>query len=191
MKQAKVLTTSELKRVLAVIECGHHAKRNRVAILISHYAGLRVGEIAKLKIADVLSSEGTIAEQFPLSSAYTKGGISRTIFVNRKLNREIAQYLSWLQTRKRNAKNLPLIQSQKGGAFSANSLCQMFKKIYELAGIVGASSHSGRRHFITALAHSGVSSKVIMELAGHKHLTTTQRYIDVTDNMKASAVELI
>ncbi len=34
-----------------------------------------------------------------------------------------------------------------------------------------------RRGFITKLAHSGLSAKFIMELAGHKHLVTTQRQI--------------
>ncbi len=52
-------------------------------------------------------------------------------------------------------------------------------------------SHSGRRGFITKLAHSGISSKVIMELAGHKHLSTTQRYIEVDDRMKSAAVEVV
>ena len=48
-----------------------------------------------------------------------------------------------------------------------------------------------RRGFITKLAHSGISSKVIMELAGHKHLSTTQRYIEVDDRMKRAAVEVV
>jgi integrase len=49
---------------------------------------------------------------------------------------------------------------------------------------------SGGR-FITKLAHSGISSKVIMELAGHKHLSTTQQYIYVNDEMKRAAVEVL
>lgn len=44
LKQAKVLTDAELKRVLSVIAQGKHAQRNRLAVLLSHYAGLRVGE---------------------------------------------------------------------------------------------------------------------------------------------------
>jgi integrase/recombinase XerD len=32
---------------------------------------------------------------------------------------------------------------------------------------------------------------VIMELAGHKQLTTTQRYIDVTEEQKRNAVEVL
>ena len=84
-----------------------------------------------------------------------------------------------------------LLPSQKGGPFSANMLCQLFAELYRRAGIDGASSHSGRRGFITKLAHSGISAKVIMELAGHKHLGTTQRYIEVNDEMKRAAVEVL
>jgi integrase/recombinase XerD len=79
---------------------------------------------------------------------------------------------------------------QKHTAFSANTLCQLFGELYKCAGITGGSSHGGRRSFITKLAHSGVSAKVIMTLAGHKHLSTTQRYIDVNDEMLRQAVEL-
>lgn len=37
---AKTLSTKELNRVLAVVADGHHAARNRVAVLLSFYAGL-------------------------------------------------------------------------------------------------------------------------------------------------------
>ena len=47
------------------------------------------------------------------------------------------------------------------------------------------------KRIIAKLAHSGISSKVIMELAGHKHLSTTQRYIEVDDRMKQAAVEVV
>ena len=64
------------------------------------------------------------------------------------------------------------------------------RHLINLARISGGSSHSGRRSFITKLTHNGVSVKVIMTLAGHKHLSTTQRYIDVNDEMLRQAVEL-
>lgn len=193
MKQAKVLTDIEFKRVLAVVMAGQHAARNRIALMMSHYAGLRVGEISHLKIGDVMLEDGTINDQLHLNPTYTKGGYSRTIFINAKLAKELQKYIVTLSALSACLcdPKMALIQSQKGGAFSANSLCQLFGEIYAIAGLKGATSHSGRRGFITKLAHAGVSSKVIMELAGHKHLTTTQRYIDVTDDHKRSAVELV
>lgn len=84
-----------------------------------------------------------------------------------------------------------MIESQKGGHFTPNSMVQAFARVFDAAGIDDASSHSGRRWFITRMAHAGISPKVIMELAGHKQLTTTQRYIDVSDEQKRSAAEVL
>lgn len=85
----------------------------------------------------------------------------------------------------------PLLLTQKRSQFSTNTLCQLLVQTYCTAGLDGASSHSGRRWFITQLAHAGVSGKVIMTLAGHRNLTTIQRYIDVRDDMMRAAVELL
>ena len=53
--------------------------------------------------------------------------------------------------------------------------------------------HKGERWEVVRLnklASAGVSARVLQELAGHRNLATTQRYIDVTDAMKRRAVEL-
>ena len=51
--------------------------------------------------------------------------------------------------------------------------------------------YSGRRGMITKLAASGVSVRVIAEIVGHANIDTTQRYIDVNDEMMSNAVELV
>jgi integrase/recombinase XerD len=58
-----------------------------------------------------------------------------------------------------------------------------------MSGIDGASSHSGRRQFVTQLADSGINARLVQVLARHKHLSTTQRYIDVNENALRNAVE--
>ena len=189
MKQAKVLSDAELKRLLAVVEGGRQAARNWVAIMLSHLAGLRVGEIAALRIGDVFDSEERLREQFILDARCTKGKEARTVFVGSKLSKELGRYRA--SRPGAISSDAPLLLTQKQTAFSANTLCQLFGKLYARAGISDASSHSGRRGFITKLAHSGVSAKVIMTLAGHKHLSTTQRYIEVNDEMLRKAVELV
>ena len=201
MKQAKVLSDKEFKRVLSVVSTMRHGARNRLAVLLSHYAGLRVGEIAHLKIRDVVGPMGDVLDRLHLNPTYTKGGYSRTVFMNAKLIKEITKYLQGLSAlceplSARRQKQIlsgdaPLIASQRRKHFSANTLCQLFGEIYDSAGIVGGSSHSGRRGFISKLAHAGVSPKVIMELAGHRNLNTTQRYIDVTEDMMQKAVEIL
>lgn len=186
MKQAKVLSEAELKRLLAVVEAGKHAARNRAALMLSYLAGLRVGEIAALKVGDVFDGSGQVREQILLKASYTKGNQARTVFVGSKLRKELTRFQASAAVATAEA---PLLLTQKRTPFSANTLCQLFGTLYKCAGITGGSSHSGRRSFITKLAHSGVSPKVIMTLAGHKHLGTTQRYIDVNDEMLRKAVE--
>jgi integrase/recombinase XerD len=68
---------------------------------------------------------------------------------------------------------------------------QYFHYLYKASGIDGASSHSGRRGFITALANKGVNVRVLMALAGHSNLSTTQRYIELNPSMMRSAVEMM
>ncbi len=80
MKQAKVLTVAERKRLLAVIAKDRHSERNRLAVMLSFLAGLRVGEIAALSVVDVVDGEGHVRDQLRLNPAHTKGGVSRTTF---------------------------------------------------------------------------------------------------------------
>ena len=58
------------------------------------------------------------------------------------------------------------------------------------AGLDMATSHSGRRTFITTLAHKGVSVRVLAALAGHKSVQQTLRYIELNENVLRAAVEL-
>jgi integrase/recombinase XerD len=83
-----------------------------------------------------------------------------------------------------------LFITQKRSHFTPNTLQAVVTKLYINAGFRCCSSHTGRRSFISKLASSGVNARVLQELAGHQNLATTQRYIDVTDNMMRVAVEL-
>jgi integrase/recombinase XerD len=48
-----------------------------------------------------------------------------------------------------------------------------------------------RRTFITNLATKGIGVRVLASLAGHRNISVTQKYIDVNDDMKRNAVELV
>ena len=67
----------------------------------------------------------------------------------------------------------------------------LFQRLYASAGIQGASSHSGRRQFVTKLADQGINVRLVQSLARHKHLSTTQRYIDVNENALRQALEVM
>ncbi len=188
MKQAKVLSKSDIYRVIAVIDAGNHSARNKIAFYCTHLAGMRAKEVAALTVGDVYASDGTVRDQLVLNSLQTKGAKARTVMLNRKLRKLLRDYYNYLPRRDA---GFPLIYSQKSYKhFSPNSLRQLFSRVYGAAGVRGATSHSGRRGFITKLASKGISARVLMELAGHKHLSTTQRYIDVNDQLLKEAVEL-
>jgi integrase/recombinase XerD len=192
MRQARVLTEPEFKRLLAVVAQTKHGERNRLAFMLSHLAGLRVGEIAGLLVGDALEAEGAIRERLVVRASIAKGGHERVVFLNDRLRHEIERFRRSVDDRHRGRKaSDPLLVTQKHTAFSPNTLCQLMNRLYRAAGLDGATSHSGRRWFITKLANSGVGTKVIMTLAGHKHMTTTQRYIDVREDMMRAAVEFL
>jgi integrase/recombinase XerD len=188
MSQAKTLTERELKRVLNYVAVHRHAARNRAMLLAGFFAGLRVGELAKLKYGDVVAQDTTIKAEFQLATEQTKGGYARTVFVSEKLRKELANYVKTLRHRQ---PDQPLFRTQKREGFTANTLCQHFHWLYRRAGIDGASSHSGRRTFITKLASKGIGVRVLASLAGHRSISTTQSYIDVNDDQKRRAVELV
>jgi integrase/recombinase XerD len=152
---------------------------------------MRVGEVASLRNSDVLDAEGNIRNEIRLSAEQTKGNEARVVFINDRLRKELEQYTLIFDISKVEP-NQKFFYSQKrtSDGFTANTLTQFFHYLYKRAGIDGASSHSGRRTFITNLASKGVGVRVLMSLAGHKNISTTQAYIDVNDDMKRKAVEL-
>ena len=192
MAQAKVISEQELKRALGMVTGRKHAARDRLALLLTHWAGMRVCEVAALTRDKVLGPTGEILEEWRLDRDQTKGSAGRVVYANTKLRKELAAYLKANPTP---SPTYPVLVSQKGNGqrrgFSANTLCQLINGIYREAGIAGATSHSGRRGFITTLANHSVGIKTIMELAGHRQLSTTQRYISVTPEQKRRAVDLV
>ena len=190
MKQAKLLTDAEFKRLTAVINSLRYQTRNHTTVALSFYAGLRACEIAALRVGDVFDDAGGVKDTIYLNSAQTKGSDSTTVLVNTKLARQLEkfakQYPIHVTTR-----TAPLLFSAKGGGFTAQTIVNLFKRIYKIAGIEGASSHSGRRQFVTKLADQGINARLVQVLARHKHLSTTQRYIDVNEHALRNAVELL
>ncbi len=189
MAQAKTLTQAEIDQVLRYVSTTRYPTRNRTLILTSVWSGMRVGEIAALRIDDVRNDDGTIRHELRLSPEQTKGRFARTVFINQRLRNELAEYVKTIDA---SDPTRSLFYSEKSKmGFSANSLCQWFHWAYKQAGIAGASSHSGRRSFITSLASKGIGVRVLASLAGHRSIAVTQAYIDVNDDMKRRAVELV
>ena len=72
MTQAKTLIARELRSVLDYVASRPHAARNRCMLLLTHWAGMRVGEVASLLISDVLDDTGKVKPEIRLDRARTK-----------------------------------------------------------------------------------------------------------------------
>lgn len=189
MKQARVLTEKELKAVLSITRLTKHAQRNRLMVMLSYYAGLRACEIASLRVGDVMGADGTALATVLLERWQTKGQQRQQVVFSEKLRKEITVFVR--EHRRKTSADAPLLLSQKGGAFSSQTIQQVFRELYKQVGLDGASSHSGRRTMLTKLAERGVHARVIQQLARHSNLATTQRYIEVSPHLLRNAVELI
>ncbi|RYG57455.1 MAG: site-specific integrase [Alphaproteobacteria bacterium] len=175
-KQAKIITTSELKRVLAYARNGPSPRRDIVIILLSVRAGLRACEIAGLDWSMIIDSERRVGTLMELRDEIAKKGSGRRI----PLHPELRSALAALKPPK--GREGPVIVSQRGGPMRANSVVNWFVTAFQAVGAVGCSSHSGRRTFVTMAARSahkaGASLRDVQLLAGHRSIETTQRYID-------------
>jgi len=190
MKQAKLLTQVEQKRVNALIDAHRYSARNRAIFSISFFAGLRACEIAGLKVGDVFGANGEVRDTVYLAAGQTKGDEANTVLVSKRLEKSLLTYAAAypLHISKPHA---ALFFSAKRGGFSAQTIVNLFARFYTLAGIKGASSHSGRRQFLTELADKGINVRVIQALARHKDISTTQRYIDYNESKLRNAIELV
>jgi integrase/recombinase XerD len=187
MSQARVLSAQELRKVLDHVATRRHSARNRVMLLLTHYAGMRVAEVAALRVNDVLNDSGTIKPEIRLMPDQTKGKHARTVYLNERMQKELAQYTRLIKIKDASK---PLFYTQKKDGFSANSLTQYFFYLYRAVGLEGCSSHSGRRSFLTGLANKGTAIHILKSLAGHRNISTTATYLYSSPDQLKAAVEL-
>lgn len=175
---ARVLAHADVRRLIRHVGSHRHASRDHVIILLSFKAGLRACEIAGLDWTMVLRPGGGVAPQLLIAGSIAKNGNARTIPCHRDLQTALRR-LHEAQGRPRTG---PVIRSERGLHMRAQSIVNWFAATYAALGLDGCSSHSGRRTFITRsarlLSRSGGSLRDVQELAGHRQLATTERYIE-------------
>ena len=189
MAQARTLKKNQIKQLIDVTNsCSRYPLRDTSMLLLTHLCGLRVGEVATLTFDEVVDNNGQVLDEITLSAEKTKSKRSRKVMIPQRMQRHLQRYIN-------NIGRIPahgfLFSTQKATHFTPNTAAQHLKRLYERAGIHGATSHSGRRTWLTRLSEKGVSVFVLADLAGHRQLETTRKYITVNDSLKRNAVELI
>jgi integrase/recombinase XerD len=191
-KQAKALLADQINDLLCFASLTRYPARNRLLVLLSFKAGLRAGEISNLSWDMVLAPTGEIGSVIELRNSAAKKGSGRMIPMHGDLR---AALLTWQRLRPPSDWTGPVIKSERGGPMTPTSIVNWFATAYRVLGLEGCSSHSGRRTFITRAARlvheAGGSLRDVQLLAGHRAITTTQRYIDGDTDAQRKLVSLL
>ncbi len=190
-KQAKVLTEAQIRAALAATAARRYPERDRVMVLLSVRAGLRAKEIALATWGMVTDAQGNVGDALHLSNGASKGKRGgRTV----PLNRELRDALVALHAIRKPEPGDRIAHSERDAGMQPGAVQVWFHLLYASLGFAGASSHSGRRTFVTRCAkkivEAGGSLRDVQELAGHASLQTTQRYIQGDSAAKRRVVDL-
>jgi integrase/recombinase XerD len=193
-KQAKVLSDKQQSAVLHYLEESRYPIRNKTIFLLSMKAGLRAKEIASLRWRNVCDVSGEISDEIQIEDVGSKGKGGRTIPLNPALREALVEYQK--ETEYPQSDRF-LVQSERSGGsgVAAQTIVSLFQRWFADLSMDGASSHSGRRTFITNAAKKistvGGSLRDIQQLAGHSSLQTTQRYIEGSTEAKKAIVRIV
>lgn len=194
-KQAKTLNKNQVDAVLNYLAGRRNALRNQVIFLLSVKAGLRAKEIAYLRWEMVLDADGSLSAQISLTNDASKGRSGRHVPVNKDLRFKLTKLY---EESRQNMRFLPrdyVVRTERSARTTAQAVVNMFSHWYRDLGLIGCSSHSGRRTFITNAAKKittvGGSLRDVQYLAGHSSLQTTERYIEYSEKARRSIVDVI
>lgn len=195
--QAKTLSRNQIDAIHQWLGNRRHGLRDQVIFLLSVRAGLRAKEIASLRWSMLVKSDGSIGDAIHLTDQASKGRSGgREIPLNKQLKEHICRLFDLAQKHpKFNSAKSFVIKTERQDRTSPQAIVNMFHRWYRDLGLLGCSSHSGRRTFITNAARKistvGGSIRDVQALAGHSSLQTTQRYIDSDVEARRKIVDLI
>lgn len=195
-KQAKILSKKQIDQLIWYVGTLRHPLRNEVIVMLSTRAGLRAKEIAGLTWSMITDADGDIASSIHLTDKASKGRGGRIIPLNMQLRLQLADLLEHEQKHHRfDIATSHVIRTERSPKTSPQAIVNMFSSWFDDTGLIGCSSHSGRRTFITNAARKistvGGSLRDVQMMAGHSSLSVTQGYIEGDGEARVKVVELI
>jgi integrase/recombinase XerD len=104
---------------------------------------LRAGEIAKSTWEMLLAADGSVGKTLGLHDNAAKKKSGRRIPLHKDLRAALQDLLMWSTPKG------PIVRSERGGRMTAAGVVNWFADAYRDLNLVGCSSRSGRRTFIT------------------------------------------
>lgn len=161
----KVMSTQELEHIFNnTLNLKH-----KLILQLAYGMGLRVSEIAALKISDIDT------KRMIVHLKATKGKKDRIVNLPKSVLPQLRTYYHKYQPKDY------LFKGQYGGAYSIRSIQAVFKQALKRAGInrpIGI--HSLRHSYATHLLEYGTDVTLIQKLLGHNDIKTTRIYLSVS-----------
>ena len=172
----KVMTKKEVNQLIKHVEMNTMKNlRDDALIELLYSTGLRVSEVANLKIRDIDFKKSEI-------NILGKGNKERIVIFNNKSKEKIIRYLK-NDKRFISLKTEALFQNKFKEALTARSIQRILKKYLNFSGINSKySTHTLRHTFATHLLEGGADIKVIQQLLGHSSPETTKIYTHVSSS---------
>jgi integrase len=160
----------------------------RLAIALSVYAGLRMGEVRGLEVRDVDFKRDRILVRHALSADEVmppKSGHERVVPLAPELRALLEEAVRLKMPHAR------VVVSERGETPRRQRVLGAFKRFEQKLGVREWSFHSLRHYFCSALIRRGASVEAVRLLAGHSKLDVTQRYVHATaDDLRAAIARL-
>ena len=195
-KQSKVLNKQQIEMVSSHLRSKRNGLRNQTIFLLSVKCGLRSKEISKLSWKEVCNSNGEVDNCISLTNRSSKGLSGRIIPLHKDVRHNLIELLDHhKQFRSFDINTSFVVRTERSPFTTSQTIVNMFQKWYRTLGLVGCSSHSGRRTFITETSKKislvGGSLRDIQMMVGHSSLQTTQRYIESDSRSQRKVVDLL
>lgn len=152
--------------------------RDRAILETAYAAGLRISELAGLRLADVDLRRGELR-------VLGKGRREREGLLGAPARDALEEYLAdgrpALSAAGSNADDGTLFLGAHGGALGVRGMRMRIERLVRRAGLPrGVSPHTLRHSFASHLLDGGADLRVVQELLGHSSLATTQIYTHVS-----------
>ncbi|MBN1417903.1 MAG: tyrosine recombinase XerC [Planctomycetes bacterium] len=180
------LDTTEVERLLTAPRTdSFQGKRDRAILETLYSTGLRVSELTALNLGDI-DFVGEVLR------ARGKGRRERIIPIGSYAVRAVREYLDVrTEVIEDISKDIgALFLNRFGERLSSRSIRKILDKYIKVAGLTRKTSpHTLRHSFATHLLNRGANLRMVQELLGHKHLSTTQVYTHLTTQNLKQAYE--
>jgi len=173
----KFLTVGEVEGLLAAPDASKpHGVRDRAMLEVLYGSGLRVSELASLKLAEVNRDAGFLV-------CRGKGGKERIVPLGRSACDAVGRYLAEVRPRlDPDGRREELFLSRRGRPFTRQGLWKLLRQHAVKAGLRATeiTPHVLRHSFATHLLERGADLRSVQLMLGHSRITTTQIYTHVS-----------